>query len=141
MRNPNPYKRNRHACYLLKYHLVVVTKYRHSVLNDFISQRLKEIVQFIFKEKWNCTVLSVETNGDHIHILFEAPPQVQLSAMVNNFKTVSARLLRKEYAEYLAQYYWKPVLWSRSYYIGSVSDTTEEVVKYYIEHQKTNENE
>lgn len=141
MRNPNPYKRNRHACYLLKYHLVVVTKYRHPVLNDSISQRLKEIVQFIFKEKWNCTVLSVETNGDHIHILFEAPPQIQLSAMVNNFKTVSARLLRKEYAEYLAQYYWKPVLWSRSYYIGSVSDTTEEVVKYYIEHQKTNENE
>lgn len=141
MPNPNPYRRNRHACYLLKYHLVVVTKYRKSVLNDTVSKRLKEIVQFIFEDKWNCKLLSVETNGDHIHILFEAPPQVQLSAMVNNFKTVSARLLRKEYAEYLAQYYWKPVLWSRSYYIGSVSDTTEEVVKYYIEHQKTNENE
>ena len=50
-------------------------------------------------------LLSVDTDKDHIHILFEAPPQVQLSALVNNFETVSSMLLRKEFAEVLAPYY------------------------------------
>ena len=55
--------------------------------------------------------------------------------LINNFKTVSYRRIRKEYAEYLKQYYWKPYFWNRSYYIGAVSDTTEAVVKQYIENQ------
>lgn len=130
-----PYSVNRHSCYILKYHLVVATKYRHPILNEDITKKLKEITQYIFEEKWNCHVLSVETNQDHIHILFEAPPQVALSQLINNFKTVSSRRIRKEFQEYLAPYYWKPYFWNRSYYIGSVSDTTEETVKHYIENQ------
>ena len=136
MRNNTLYKRNRHSYYNLKYHLVVVTKYRHPVINDDIDKRLKEIVMNVFETKWGCEVIKVETNMDHIHILFEAQPQVQLSTLINNFKTVSSRLVRKEFPKYLQPYYWKPYFWSRSYYIGAVSDTTEEVVKAYIENQK-----
>ena len=136
MSNNTLYKRNRHSYYNLNYHLVVVTKYRHPVLNDDIDKRLKEIVMNVFETKWDCKIIKVETNMDHIHILFEAQPQVQLSTLINNFKTVSSRLVRKEFSEYLQPYYWKPYFWSRSYYIGAVSDTTEEVVKAYIENQK-----
>ena len=136
MSNNTLYKRNRHSYYNLNYHLVVVTKYRHPVLNDDIDKRLKEIVMNVFETKWGSKIIKVETNMDHIHILFEAQPQVQLSTLINNFKTVSSRLIRKEFSEYLQPYYWKPYFWSRSYYIGAVSDTTEEVVKAYIENQK-----
>ena len=136
MSNNTLYKRNRHSYYNLNYHLVVVTKYRHPVLNDDIDKRLKEIVMNVFETKWGSKIIKVETNMDHIHILFEAQPQVQLSTLINNFKTVSSRLVRKEFSEYLQPYYWKPYFWSRSYYIGAVSDTTEEVVKAYIENQK-----
>ena len=134
MKNPY-YKVNRHSCFKLEYYLVVATKYRHPVLTEEITEYLKEIVNDVFKEHWNCTVISVNTDKDHIHILFEAPPQVQLSKLINNFKTVSSRLVRKKFPEYLAKYYWKPYFWSMSYYIGSVSDTTEDVVKHYIETQ------
>ena len=131
----NIYKKNRHSCYLLKYHLVVVTKYRHPVLTEEISSRLYEITRNIFCGSWGCTVISAKTDGDHIHILFEAPPQVQLSGLINNYKTVSARLLRKEFADFLSKYYWKPVFWSRSYFVGCVSDVTEEIVDNYIRSQ------
>ena len=87
------YKKNRHSCYLLKYHLVVVTKYRHPVLTEEVSNRLYEITRDVFVNAWGCTVISMKTDQDHIHVLFEAPPQVQLSKLVNNYKTVSARLL------------------------------------------------
>ena len=34
------YKTNRHSCYSLEYHLVVVTKYRHSVIVTELKERL-----------------------------------------------------------------------------------------------------
>lgn len=133
--NTAPYKKNRHACYLLQYHLVVVTKYRHPVIEGNLKTRLLELTNYIFENQWPCTILAVNTDKDHIHILFEAPPQVQLSKLVNNYKTVSARLLRKEFAEYLAPYYWKPVFWSLSYFLCSVSERSEQIVHAYIDAQ------
>ena len=129
------YKKNRHSCYLLKYHLVVVTKYRHPVLTEEVSKRLYEITENIFCGSWGCTIISVKTDGDHIHILFEAPPQVRLSGLINNYKTVSARLLRKEFAGFLSNYYRKPEFWNRSYFVGCISDVTEEIVDNYIRSQ------
>ncbi len=107
------YKTNQHACYLLNYHLVIVTKYRHPVFeNEEVDKRLKEIASFIFNEKWKCPIQSIETDRDHfnekwkcpiqsietdrdhVHILFGGNPQTELSKLINNFKTVSSRRLR-----------------------------------------------
>lgn len=130
------YKMNQHACYLLNYHLVIVTKYRHPVFeNEEVDKRLKEIASFIFNEKWKCPIQSIETDRDHVHILFGGNPQTELSKLINNFKTVSSRRLRKEFPEYLERFYWKPYFWSRSYFIGTVSEVVESIVKQYIENQ------
>ena len=128
------YYKNRHSCYLLQYHLVVVTKYRHPVLVGDLQTRLFEITREIFKT-WNCTILEMNTDKDHIHIMFETPPQVQLSKLVNNFKTVSARYLRKEFGDFLAPFYWKPYFWSNSYFVCTVSDKSAFVVSEYIKNQ------
>lgn len=84
---------------------------------------------------WHCTIKAVNTDLDHIHILFEAPPQVQLSKLANNYKTVTSRLIRKNFSEQLKPYYWKPYFWSDSYFVCSVSDRTESAVKSYIDSQ------
>jgi len=123
---------NRHSKYDLEYHLVVVTRYRHPVLNNEVTQRLIEISHRLFKNDWNCIISEINTSADHIHILFEAPPQVQLSKLVNNFKTVTSRLIRKEFSGYLKPYYWKPYFWSMSYYIATVSERTHDSVVNYI---------
>ena len=129
------YYANRHSCFLLQYHLVVVTKYRHPVLVGEVSERLKELTHELLEGKWGCNVIAVETDEDHVHVLFEAPPQVAPASLVNNYKTVTSRYLRKEFAEELKDYYWKPVFWSQSYFICSVSEKSAEVVERYIENQ------
>lgn len=129
------YKRNRHAVYLLQYHLVVVTKYRHPILTGEIANRLIEISHDVIDNCWHCQILEINTDKDHVHILFEASPQTQLSKLINNYKTVTSRLLRKEFAQRLAKYYRKPLLWSDTYFISSVSDTSEQMIRNYIQQQ------
>lgn len=129
------YRTNRHSCYLLEYHLVVVTKYRHPVLTGKLKDRLLELSFNVIEDYWKCRILEISTDKDHIHILFESKPQVQLSKFVNNYKTVTSRILRKEFADELSPYYWKPYFWSDSYFIGCVSDRTREAVRFYIQNQ------
>lgn len=129
------YKKNRHALYKLTYHLVVVTKYRHECITPEIKKRLFEISENLF-EKWNCEIIEINGEKDHLHILFDAPPQVQLSSLVNSFKSVSSRYIRKEFAEELKPFYWKPYFWSKSYLIISTGGTTIDTIKQYIENQK-----
>ena len=128
------YKKNRHSCYSLKYHLVVVTKYRNKCITKDVLNRIEEIAQNLFAT-WKCEIIEINGEADHIHILFEAPPQVQLSKLINNFKTVSSRYIRKEFSEHLSKFYWKPYFWSQSYLIISTGGTTIEVIKKYIEEQ------
>ena len=41
--------RNSHSVYNLNYHLVLVVKYRRKVINDEISNRLKDIFDYVGK--------------------------------------------------------------------------------------------
>lgn len=132
----NLYKTNRHSCYLLEYHLVVVTKYRHPVLQGKLKDELIRLSYYVIEECWDSIIHEINTDKDHIHILFEAKPQVQLSKLVNNYKTVTSRRLRREFAEELRPYYWKPYFWSGSYFICSVSDRTNAAVEAYIKNQE-----
>ena len=127
--------RNRHSVFDLEYHLVAVTKYRHPVLTEPITQRLFEISRNIFAQCWKCNIFEINSSLHHVHILFEAPPQVQLSKLINNYKTVTSRLLRKEFADFLSTYYQKPYFWSDSYFVATVSDRSHALVKEYIINQ------
>lgn len=125
---------NQHSCFLLQYHLVLVTKYRHPVLTG----EVKDFVYSYLKEKMELAGLSIlEMNGepDHVHILFETVPNMDLAKMVNALKTGSSRMTRKHFADELAPYYWKPFFWSMSYFICTVSDRNAETVKRYIQDQ------
>jgi transposase IS200-family protein len=127
--------KNRHSVYRLQFHLVVVTKYKQPIINKDINERLKQIAISIFEKAWNVKIIQIETECDHIHILFESSPQVQLSKLVNNFKTVSARLIRKEFKDQVDKYYYKPLFWSNSYCIISSGGAPIETIKKYIEGQ------
>jgi len=130
-------KKNRHSVFDLSYHLVVVTKYRHKCINENVMNDLKDIAKNIFENSWDCEIIEIDWEEDHLHILFSAPPQVQLSKLVNNFKTVSSRLIRKKYLDYLSKYFWKPCFWWASYGIFSTGWATLEVVKKYVQNQNS----
>lgn len=128
-------KRNRHSVYNLSYHLVVVTKYRHKCINQEIMDEIKSICKRLIEDERGSVI---EFNGeqDHIHILFEIPPQVTPSKLVNTIKGVTSRMIRKNHSEYIKKYYWKPVFWNESYCILTTGGASIEVIKKYIEEQK-----
>jgi putative transposase len=88
-----------------------------------------------FKDR-GVVIKEINTNLDHMHILFDAPPQVNLAEFINAYKSASSRMIRKQYSKELNTYYWKPYFWSLSYFLGTFSDRSEEAVRTYIQNQK-----
>jgi putative transposase len=58
-------------------------------------ERLKEITQRVLA-LWQGELVEFNGEADHIHLLISIPPKVAPSALVNNLKTVTSRLFRKE---------------------------------------------
>lgn len=71
-----------------------------------------------------------------MHLLLRLTPVAAPSRLVNNLKTVSSRLLPKEFASRVRRFYGtKPVFWSRSYCFVSSGGAPLEVIKAYLEQQ------
>jgi putative transposase len=124
-----------HCVYCLDYHLVIVTKYRRRGLTAEMRVRAREIFEATLT-KWGRELLEANGKSDHMHLLISTPPTISLSKLVNNLKTVSSRLLRKEFAKHLARVYRKPVLWHRAYFVVTCGGAPLSVMKQYIENQK-----
>ncbi|WP_461207866.1 IS200/IS605 family transposase [Clostridium sp. DL1XJH146] len=124
---------NNHSVFLLRYHLVLVVKYRKEVINDNISSRLKEIFEKI-SPNYNITIEEWEHDKNHIHILFKAHPNSELSKFINAYKSASSRLIKKEFPQIKKQL-WKEYFWSKSYCLLTTGGAPIEVIKKYIENQ------
>lgn len=127
--------KNRHSAYNLHVHLVFITKYRKKVLADNHLQYFKEVVAEICKD-FGAELKECNGEGDHVHMLIQYPPTVQLSKMVNNLKSVTSRRMRANFIDLRAAYD-KPVLWSRSYFAGSCGGAPLEIIKQYIQNQQS----
>ena len=119
--------KNRHSAYNLHVHLVFITKYRKKVLADNHRQYFKEVVAEICKD-FGAELKECNGEGDHVHMLIQYPPTVQLSKMVNNLKSVTSRRMRANFIDLRAAYN-KPVLWSRSYFAGSCGGAPLEIIR------------
>lgn len=124
---------NNHSVFILTYHLVLCTKYRRKVIDQQISVRIKEIGENIGN---NHGIEFVEYNHDkdHIHILFKARPNTEISKYINAFKSASSRLIKKEFPM-IKEKLWKEYFWSQSYCLLTTGGAPLEVIKQYIENQ------
>lgn len=120
----------------MKAHLVLTTKYRRNVLTAAMLTRLGEIMDDLC-EKWNCKLIEFNGEENHIHLLFQYLPQMEIPKFVNNLKSVTSRRIRSEFADEVDQVYWKNVLWNESYFIASCGGVTVSVLRKYIENQDT----
>jgi putative transposase len=116
---------------------VFTPKYRRKI---FEGKHI-EAMRLIFKdvcEGFGVELAEMDGENNHVHLLVNFPPHVQLSKLVNSLKGVSSRLLRKQFPD-LEEKYWKEVLWSRSYFAASVGGAPIAILRQYIEQQKTPE--
>jgi putative transposase len=124
-----------HAVYNLKYHLVLVTKYRKECINREMIDRLEEIFREQC-EKWQVDIVEFSGEADHVHLLIDAHPSMELSRFINSIKTVSSRLVRKEFGDHLSKYYWKPFFWTRAYCLLSSGGAPIDIIQQYIKNQE-----
>lgn len=118
---------NAHSVFLLYYHLILVIKYRKKILTDPVSERAREIFEYIAPKY-------------HVHIMFRAHPKSELSKFINAYKSASSRLIKKEYPE-IRQKLWKEMFWSQSFCLLSAGGAPIEVIRQYIETQGENKSE
>lgn len=124
---------NAHSVFLLYYHLVLVVKYRRRVFDDDISNRAKEIFEYI-APKYNITLQEWNHDKDHVHILFKAQPNTEISKFINAYKSASSRLIKKEFP-LIRQKLWKEYFWSQSFCLITTGGAPIEVIRKYIESQ------
>jgi REP-associated tyrosine transposase len=123
-----------HCVFALHFHLVIVTEYRRKAITREMLERLRVIFQET-PGKWSCELIEFNGEADHVHLLFQTNPTVQLSKLVNNLKTVSSRLIRRDFKGHLSRIYRKPVFWHRSYCLISSGGAPIEILRKYIEEQ------
>lgn len=131
-------KSSSHAVFSIKLHIVFVTKYRRPVLTEEMRDYLKNAFSEIL-DHWRCSLVEFGGESDHVHLLVSIHPALDISVLINNLKTASARRIRPRYKEQIERFYWKPVFWHRAYYVGSVGNVTLETIKRYVEQQGTKE--
>ena len=129
------YKKSNTVCYSCKYHIIWCTKYRRNVLNEDVQQKLKILIQEIINQM-NCELIELEVMENHIHLLVECVPQLGIHKLVKKLKGVSSRILRTEFSHLRTRL---PTLWTNSYFVSSVGGAPLEIIKKYIEEQKTHE--
>lgn len=124
---------NNHSVFLLHYHLVLVVKYRRKVFDNQISDYAKDMFIRI-GENYNITLVEWNHDLDHIHIMFKAEPNTEISKFINAYKSASSRLIKKEFPR-LKQKLWKQHFWSRSFCLITTGGVSIDVIKEYIENQ------
>ena len=126
--------KNRHATFNLHVHLVFITKYRKKVLGELHHEYFSECAAEVCKS-FDAELKECNGEADHIHMLIQYPPTVQLSKLVNNLKSVTSRRMRGDFIDLRAAYF-KPVLWSRSYFASSCGGAPLDIIEQYIQNQR-----
>ena len=124
---------NAHSVFLLCYHLVLVVKYRREVFDDAVSDRAKEIFEYI-APNYKITLMEWNHDKDHIHLLFRAHPRTEISKFINAYKSASSRLIKKEFPS-VRQKLWKEHFWSQSFCLLTAGGAQLEVLDKCIESQ------
>lgn len=75
------FRRLSHALWHCKYHAVWVPKYRYRVLTGSVGREVYNCIQ-VFAGQKRCSVLELNVQPDHVHIVFMMPP-VLLSRRVS----------------------------------------------------------
>lgn len=94
--------KTRSCVYKISLHIVFVTKYRRKVLTpeilDYLQQELGRLC-----ERMDCKLDEFNGEADHVHLLVDINPKIAVSTLVNSLKSVSSRLVRRDFSEQLSR--------------------------------------
>jgi putative transposase len=134
------YFKTRRATFNLTVHIVLVTKYRRKVFQKAHLEFLRVAFQNI-AEKWNGSIVELNGESDHVHILLTYPPHKLLSGLIANLKSTSCQLMWDNFSDHLKEIYGqdKRILWTGAYFVASCGGVTIDQLKKYVENQDSPE--
>jgi len=128
------YRRQTHAVYYTRYHVVVSTKYRRKILKPGMREYLNKCIKGVERRYPEIRIIKINSDQDHMHVLIEVAPKMSVSKAVNVIKSNTAKKIRDKF-KWLEKVYWdNEGIWSVGYFVSTVG-ITEEVVQRYIEMQ------
>lgn len=133
----NNYKIAAHAKHLLQYHLIFVCKFRYNFLeNDRIDTLIKHILIETAGQN-HCKIHFIESDKDHIHMMLETIPNINLSQLVNKLKSRTSYYVWKELPNEMSKYYWnnQHFCWTRGYFISTIGNVSNQTLREYILNQ------
>ena len=128
------YRRQTHAVYHTRYHIVFTTKFRRKLLKSGIGRYLCVLVTSLQRQHPEIKIIEVSTDVDHIHILCSIAPKLSVAQAVNIIKANTARMLKKKFPFLVQGYFDKETIWSVGYFVSTVG-IDESTIKKYIEMQ------
>lgn len=134
--NLGKYRRQSHATYDCRYHIVWVTKYRFKVIDQEIEIALKWAIKDICDWK-DIIIIEGAVKEDHVHLYLQIPPKYSISNVLKWLKGKSAERLLQKFPV-LEKQYWGRHLWARGYFVSTVG-ITDEIIRQYIQKQRNEE--
>jgi len=123
------------SVYSIHLYIILVTKYRRKIITTPMLARLQEIFTNVCSQQ-KSALIEFSGEENHVHLLVTIAPDTLISQLVASLKAASSRLMRKEFAEHVRNFYWKPLFWHNSYCVISCGGAPLEVIKQYIRGQE-----
>ncbi|MFM0142896.1 IS200/IS605 family transposase [Paraburkholderia sp. RL18-085-BIA-A] len=136
MTTDNDIRHGRYCVFLMDVHLVFVTRYRGGVFTKEILDDMRSVFTSVSAD-FETALVEFDGEDDHVHLLVNYPPKVAVSALVNSLKGVSSRMIRKKNYPSIRRKLWGGAVWSPSYFAGNCGGAPINVIRQYIEQQRT----
>jgi len=122
-----------------QYHIVWVPKYRYKILAGKIGQEVERCIR-VFSEQQGCSIIELNVQVDHVHLLVMVPPKVSISGFMGTLKGRTAIRVLNKFRKLKEKPYWGNHFWARGYCVDTVGLDTE-MIRKYVKYQETKERE
>ena len=122
-----------HARWKCQYHIVFIPKYRQKKLYGRIRKDIIDIIKTLCRYK-GVEIISGAVCPDHIHLQVSIPPKLSISEFMGYLKGKSALQIYDKHPNERSKY--NKSFWARGYYVTTVGEVVESVVKRYILEQE-----
>lgn len=124
-----------HSKFLIKYHVILVCKYRKKLLIGEMEYDMKQIMQNI-SDLSDFNIEVMETDKDHIHMMICSKPKLSPLQIVRRLKQMSTTSIWKKHGNYLRHlFYREKTFWTDGYFVALVGNVSQETIKKCIENQ------
>ena len=122
-----------HSKFLLIYHIVLVTKYRHKILDRLNILEIMKTIESVS----DFTILEQEFEPDHIHLMIKHQPKYSPSSLIRRIKMMSTTIAWKSNTTFLSGHYWRKrkSLWSSGFFVCTIGNASIETIRKYIREQ------